>query len=47
MPAALKLAISLSVLLVAVGVFRFEPSLANENLARVAAGLGILMVIVI
>ena len=47
MPSALKLAVSLSVLLVAVGVYRFEQSLANESLARVAAGLWILMVIAI
>ena len=47
MPSALKLAFSLSVLLVAVGVYRFEQSLANESLAWVAAGLGILMVIAI
>ena len=37
MPSALKLAFSLSVLLVALGVYRFEQSLANESLARVAA----------
>ena len=47
MPPALKLAFSLSVLLIAVGVYRFEHSLGNESLARVAAGLGILMVIAI
>ena len=47
MPTALKLAISLFVLLVAAGVYRFEQSLANETLARVAAGLGIFMVIAI
>ena len=47
MPSALKLTFSLSVLLVALGVYRFEQSLANESLARVAAGLGILMVIAI
>ena len=47
MPSTLKLASSLSALLVAVGVYRFEQSLANESLARVAAVLGILMVIAI
>ncbi|MEC8174648.1 MAG: hypothetical protein VX090_14855 [Pseudomonadota bacterium] len=47
MPSALKLAFSLSVLLVAVGVYRFEQSLANESLAQVVAVLGILMVIAI
>ncbi|MEC8775378.1 MAG: hypothetical protein VXX79_11070 [Pseudomonadota bacterium] len=47
MPSTLKLTFSLSVLLVALGVYRFEQSLANESLARVAAGLGILMVIAI
>ena len=47
MPAALKHAVSLSVLLVAVGVYRFEQSLARETLAWVATGLGILMVIAI
>lgn len=47
MPSTLKLTFSLSVLLVALGVYRFEQSLANESLARVAPGLGILMVIAI
>ena len=47
MPSTLKLTFSLSVLLVAVGAYRFEQSLANESLARVAAVLGILMVIAI
>ena len=47
MPSALKLAFSLFVLLVAVGVYRFEQSLANESHTPVAAGLGILMVIAI
>ena len=47
MPSALKLPFSLSFLLVAVGVYRFEQSLANESLARGVAGLGMLMVIAI
>ena len=47
MLATLKFAISLSVLLVAVGVYRFEQSPANETHAWIAAGLGILMVIAI
>ncbi len=47
MPSALKLAVSLSVLLVAVSVYRFEQSLANESLAQVVAVLEILMVIAI
>ena len=47
MPSTLKLTFSLSVLLVALGVYRFEQSLANETLAWVAAGLGIFMVIAI
>ena len=48
MPSALKLAFPLpSFFLVAFGVYRFEQSLANEGLARVAAGLVMLMVIAI